>query len=315
MTILEQLDKMGACSKQKGILKVNNEIGLPYTLLKGQCSQPILTILAAVHACEYVGVKTTMELAQKWQFDKHGSVLLIHAVNITGLTQSYHRYVPEDNINLNSIFQDTTYQDTLSYAIKRTIQEHVFPHTNYLVDLHGGSSNELLTPHGYCSTQSQPDIFQTSHHMLLASQTPIIYHSSARGGVYQSAAIDYHIPSILLEQGDNGACRTEDVTAMMKAIHRIADYVFDGELFESQMHVKVIKNATYTYCTVDGFWTCNVKPNQQVQKGEKVGEIVDQYGEKLIDITAETTGIILYHKASLVAKRKDLLIAIGSEEK
>ena len=82
MTIKQELDSMAPCSSYQGSLSITDELAIQYTLLKGQATQPLLTISAAVHGCEYVGVKVLMDLAHEWDFSFQGSVLLLHAVNL-----------------------------------------------------------------------------------------------------------------------------------------------------------------------------------------------------------------------------------------
>ena len=311
MTILDMIDSLPPGSTQQGCLEGRGSVSLFYTILKGQTSRPLLTVSAAVHGCEYVGVKTVMELAHEWQFQGQGSILLLHAVNLTGFLSRETTLVPEDKLNLNRIFQDVKTPQTFSYQIKETIQEEIFPYTAYLVDLHSGSGEELLTPHGYYSVLADAEVAQESYQMLQASGTPLIYASKASGGMYQSASIDYGIPSILLEQGENGTCLPQDVLLMKEAVRQIATYVFEEKQPYYPMTPLFFDDSYSILCQTTGCWTCFVQPNQTVQEGQIIGEICDIYGNIIETIRAERDGLVLYQKATLVVFEGELLVAVA----
>lgn len=311
MTIMDIIDSLPAGSRHQGCLQGRGSVSLFYTILKGQASRPLLTVSAAVHGCEYVGVKTVMELSHEWQFAGQGSILLLHAVNLTGFLARETTLVPEDKVNLNRIFQDVQAPQTFSYQIKQTIQEEIFPYTDYLVDLHGGNREELLTPHGYYSLLADPAVAEVSYQMLQASGTPLIYASKASGGMYQSASIDYQIPSILLEQGENGTCLPQDVLVMKEAVRQVAAYVFDKVQPYYRTTSLYFDDSYYITCQGTGCWTCFVQPNQTVQEGQVIGEICDIYGNIMETIRAERDGLVLYQKATLVVFEEELLVAVA----
>ena len=163
MRIKQELDSMAPCSSYQGSLPITDELAIQYTLLKGQASQPLLTISAAVHGCEYVGVKALMDLAHEWDFNFQGSVLLLHAVNVSGFWARETTLVPEDGLNLNRIFQDQEPVSSLSYQIRSVIESQVFSVSDFLIDLHSGNREELLTPHGYYSLRANPEVVEKSY--------------------------------------------------------------------------------------------------------------------------------------------------------
>lgn len=312
MTILKLLENMAPFSRQQGTLDVADNVAIPYTLLKGKSCKPLVTISAAVHGCEYVGVKTVLNLSQQWDFKEEGSVLLLHTVNPTGFLSKTTTLVPEDQLNLNRIFQDTSNHDSLSYHIKKTICSKVLACSDYLIDLHGGNKEEILTPHGYYSTLAKEDVAQESFNMLRASGTPIIYASKATGGVYQAGALDYRIPSILLEQGDLGRCLPDDVQTMTQAVLNVVAYIFHKNLPPHTVEPRIFTKWYECVSAHDGCWTCNVLPNQDVKKGDVLGEITDIFGNVLENIVAQEDGLVLFQKATLVTKKDDVLVTIIS---
>lgn len=313
MTILELLENMSPFSKQQGTLVVSDEVAIPYTLLKGKKCKPLVTISAALHGCEYVGVKTVLNLSQQWDFKEDGSVLLLHTVNPTGFLSKTTTVVPEDSLNLNRIFQDKHVTASLSYRIKDVVCTEVLACSDYLIDLHGGNKEELLTPHGYYSTIAE-DVAEISYQMLRASGTPIIYASTASGGLYQAGAIDYHIPSVLLEQGDLGRCLPEDVQKMTQSVLDIVTYVFHQTLPVMDTKPRVFTTWHEIVSEYDGCWSCDVLPNDTINKGDRIGEVTDIFGNVLEEKIAQEDGVVLFQKATLVTKKDEVLVTIVSNQ-
>ena len=269
MRIKQELDSMAPCSSYQGSLPITDELAIQYTLLKGQASQPLLTISAAVHGCEYVGVKALMDLAHEWDFNFQGSVLLLHAVNVSGFWARETTLVPEDGLNLNRIFQDQEPVSSLSYQIRSVIESQVFSVSDFLIDLHSGNREELLTPHGYYSLRANPEVVEKSYQMLQASGTPIIYQSQDCGNLYHAASVDYGLPSILLEQGENGTCLPEDVLAMKESVKQVARYLFEGTMPYYKQAPLIFDDSYYLTCQRSGCWMCFVRPNQTGWSGHR----------------------------------------------
>ncbi len=135
---------MAPCSSYQGSLP-SRMSWLSSTPCSKDRLQPLLTISAAVHGCEYVGVKALMDLAHEWDFNFQGSVLLLHAVNVSGFWARETTLVPEDGLDLNRIFQDQEPVSSLSYQIRSVIESQVFSVSDFLIDLHSGNREELLT--------------------------------------------------------------------------------------------------------------------------------------------------------------------------
>lgn len=296
---------------QKNFFNIMNNIDLPYTLIKGKQNFPLVLITAAIHGCEYVGVKTTMELVKEEQLlNFSGSILLIHTVNVTGFYQKVTTLVPEDYVNLNRIFQDDSPLGTLSYRIKNFFRESILPVANFVIDLHGGNKEEFLTPHVYFSIRGDKDNVEKSKLLAQASGSPIIYESDFQGGLYQAAAIDFNIPSILLEQGDNGTCELSDIEEMKNSVMRVLDYISIGKL-EKKVQQDYYQDVFKLYSGNSGCWSCFVKPGDKVEKGQFIGQIQNVHGEILEKFYAKKSGVVLYQKATLVVYAGEALMTVA----
>lgn len=267
MKSLEKLMKdLRPASNYQSFLPVTEKVSLPFTLLKGKSSVPCLILTAGVHGSEYVGIKVLMDFVREMDLNQlAGSLCLFHLVNTEGFRLRHSHLVPEDGVDLNRIFQDGWEREGLSYQIKKVFQEEIFPLGDALIDLHGGNSLESLIPHAYYSTLAEKEVVELSKQMGLASDLPFIHASKARGGLYQAAAMDYGLPSVILEQGDRGSCQPEDVAALKKAVYRILDYLFH----QKEVHSKA-KIFTETYSlssSYSGAWYSELEVGTWVKEG------------------------------------------------
>ncbi|GGE34734.1 DUF2817 domain-containing protein [Streptococcus himalayensis] len=310
MTTLKKIiEKMTPYSSYQGELQVSQDVSLPFTLLKGASLHPFVTLTAAVHGSEYVGVRVLMDLVEEIDLlSLQGTLCLVHAVNPSGFWARSPYLVPEDQIDLNRIFQDDQTSDTLSYRIKKVLQEEVFSLTDALLDLHGGNALENLVPHVYYSTLALEEVVEKSKNMALASGIPILYASRARGGLYQSAAIDYGIPSIILEQGELGLCPKSDVIAMKTAVYGVLHYLWMGEL--PQVKAQLFEESYTLYSSYQGCWFSFIKAGDVVGCGQKLGEIRSIYGELLEEVVAPSAGLVLYQKVVVAVEAKEQLMFV-----
>lgn len=309
--MIELIENTPSHTLVRAYMPITDEYSIPYTLIKGRESHPLVLITAGIHGCEYVGMKTSMSVVKDIEAKQfEGSVLLFHAVNLTGFYQKITTLVPEDRVNLNRIFQDTNCYQTVSYQIKQVFREKLLPHVDYLLDLHGGNKEELLTPHVYYSLLGDKATVQASERLAQVSGSPIIFASSNVGGLYQAAAIDYKIPSILIEQGDSGTCLPEDIQKMKVSLLHLLEYIFEEKepAQTQQVYYKKCYSFSSSYLAC---WSCFVKPGDRVEKGQLIGQLHTIHGEVLEDFFALESGTVLYQKANLVTDRGESLITIA----
>lgn len=295
----------------KDSMVITDEYSIPYTLIKGRESHPLVLVTAGIHGCEYVGIKTTMALVADLEAKQYdGSILLLHAVNVSGFYHKITTIVPEDKVNLNRIFQDANHYPTISYQIKKFFRKKLLPYVDYVLDLHGGNKEELLTPHVYYSLLGDITTIQTSERLARVSGSPIIFASSDIGGLYQAAAIDYKIPSILIEQGDSGTCLPEDILNMKTSLLNLLEYIFEEK--EPPQTEQVYYKKTYSLnSNHSACWSCFVRPGDRVEKGQPLGQVHTIYGDLLEDFVALESGVVLYQKASLITYSGEALITIA----
>ena len=122
--------------KIKGFFNVSNtNMKLPATIISGNEEGKTVLITAGVHSCEYVGIETCKQLANRLgPKDIKGVLIIIPVVNTSGFESRMPTIVPEDNKNLNRVFpgkEDGTTSERLAWFLSNEI----FPKVDFYMDL------------------------------------------------------------------------------------------------------------------------------------------------------------------------------------
>ena len=105
---------------------------------------PTLLVTAGIHGGEYPGIAAAMELGRSLDPQEiHGSLIMLHPVNIQGFWARREFIVPEDGKNLNRVFPGNP-NGTLSEKTAGLISSSFFPLADFYVDLHSGDIHESL---------------------------------------------------------------------------------------------------------------------------------------------------------------------------
>lgn len=137
-------------SKLRTMLPVpGTEIEIPLTIINGAFDGPTLFVTAGIHGGEYPGIAAAMELGRSLDPQEiHGSLIMLHPVNIQGFWARREFIVPEDGKNLNRVFPGNP-DGTLSEKTAGLISSSFFPMADFYVDLHSGDIHESLHPYVY----------------------------------------------------------------------------------------------------------------------------------------------------------------------
>lgn len=89
-------------SKLRTMLPVpGTEIEIPLTIINGAFDGPTLLVTAGIHGGEYPGIAAAMELGRSLDPQEiHGSLIMLHPVNIQGFWARREFIVPEDGKKL-----------------------------------------------------------------------------------------------------------------------------------------------------------------------------------------------------------------------
>lgn len=300
--------------KRQVMLKPDMEdYEIPATLICGREPGKTLVVTAQIHAGEYNGTPAVIQAAREIDPKKlKGNLVLMHCVNTSGFWQQHWRTLPEDGFNLNADYPGRPDGSTGERLADWFVKE-IFPQADFLLDLHGGSVNEILTPCLFYSGAEK--VREESLAAAKALDVPYLIASEATRGEYSYAANFHAVPGLLLERGYGGFCREEWVAEHKRNIYLLLWHLdmYESEEPKAKYEPKIYTHAVYLESRQAGLWYPAVKEDEQITKDQLLGRLEDLFGNVIQEFRAEGDGVVFYYTGGLAVKEGDSLVAYGLE--
>ena len=288
---------------------------IPATLICGAEPGRTVVVTAQIHAGEYSGTPAVIQAAKEIDPGRlAGNLVLMHCVNTSGFWQRHWRTLPEDNFNLNAGYPGHP-KGTAGERLADWFVKEIFPKTDFLLDLHGGSVQERLAPCLFYPKAEQ--VTEQSLAAAKALDVPYAIASYADCGEYSYAANYHSIPGLLLERGYGGGCREEWVAGHKRNIYLLLRHLGMYESGEPEpiQEPKIYEQTIYLESTKARLWYPKIKEQSRVVKGQVLGHLEDMFGNVLQEFCAEGDGVVFYYMEGLSARERDILVAYGLEER
>lgn len=300
--------------KKSGYISIGNgEFELPVTVLHGEKPGKTVLITAGIHAAEYVGMQSAMELAEHLKIEKvAGTVVIVKVVNRQAFEMRSGSEGYEDGANLNRVFpgkETGSQMERLAYAI----EQELFPGVDFYIDLHSGDNYEQLTPYIYYAGVAEPQVVEKSREMAEQADVPYMVRSCVAGGGCYNYAAWKGIPSVLIERGQMGAWTKEESHSTRRDVRNILCHlgVYLGQKNYRNYYPLEVTDVSYQAADENGIWYPYKKPGDMIRKGEVLGVVKDYEGNPLEVSKAEYDGVILFQTGSLQVKEGGPMIAYG----
>lgn len=284
---------------------------MPATLICGR--QPGMTALitAQIHSGEYPGtpaiIRTALEIDPA---QLKGNLILVHCVNTSGFWARSNGRLPEDGANLNGCYPGRA-DGTPGERIADYFVKELFPHIDFLLDLHSGGQQEPLTPCLFFPCHKKVRAQSLSAAAVL--DIPYLIESSASTGEYSYAAAYMDIPGLLLERGHCGSCHENWIHAYQRDIRLLLQHMGMYDFGESHATCKktVYHKTIYMTAGEQGLWYPAIQENQRVEQGQLLGHTEDFFGRPLAEYRAEAEGTVFYYTSGLSVLPGSPLVAYG----
>ncbi len=307
---------MGGLSNRGALLPAEDKTGdyeMPMFLLNGTGEGKTVLISASIHSGEYAGVPAVIRAGRELDPKKLcGRLILLPCVNTSGFWALSPALVPENGSNLNRSYPGDP-EGGVGERIKDFFVRELFPHLDFMFDLHGGSVTEKMTPLIFFPRAER--VTEASLAAARATNVGVLVASDADNGQYSYAANFRDIPGMLLERGGGFYCDGEWQEADYKDIRLLLDHLglYPAEKGTRDETVKrrVFRDAVYLDFDEDGLWYPAVGVDTPVKKGQLLGTLRDFYGETVKEYFAEADAHVLYQWEGLAARKGDFLIAYG----
>jgi len=268
----------------------------PVTIVNGSAEGPNLWVHGAIHGDEYDGSRAIADLVRELDpRDVHGALIAIPVLNI-GAFQARQRTNPLDSKDLNRIFPGNpagTVTDQIAHALMTLILDNA----DYLVDLHGGGNEALMSFHAVFYDDAQLEASRTSERMARAIGAPVIQRSF--GVAFLEGSLWYQltrqgIPTVLFEAGGTGGPQDEYIALHREGLRRLMhlfEMIPGSVAVDEKCHV--LNRHRFIASTKGGFFRAEVKPGTHVRPGDVLGRVVDLFGTELEVVRAPAAGIAL----------------------
>ncbi len=300
---------------------LNNEIEVPILIFKGKTSGPVFTIIAGVHGYEYPPIIAVQELLQAFNPDVlSGTLIVIPLANPASFYGRSPFVNPQDHINLNRTFPGNPH-GTITQQIAHFITSSIIPASDVFLDIHGGDASEDLLPF-VCYYKNQQNPKETELAKRLAEQSGfkhvVSYGYSLKPNYPAKYAFKQAVQdgktALSIECGALGNVQTEAVALIKKGIYNmLAELKMCGTASNQNTNFTNLTHQFYIKSKHKGIFYSNFKAGDQVEKGEVIGHIKDEFGEILGEYKAFKSGIILYKIGTPPVNEGETIMCVGYE--
>jgi predicted deacylase len=170
---------------------------------------------------------------------------------------------------------------------------------DFLIDLHsGGLLYNLPTLIGY--TYEKSDLGRRSRAAAEAFGAPVLWGHPLPmpPGRSLSAATDLGIPSLYTEAPGGGLARPDDVACFTEGVLNVMKHLgmIEGQPRPRPMTHHLIGEGNMDQvisAPVAGYFLPEVELLQEVRAGQRLGTILDFFGQPLAEITADRAGVVI----------------------
>ena len=277
---------------------LGREISIEILVINGIKEGPTIGCFGAIHGDELNGTGILHHLSQGFDHLSRTSDDLINPKSLSGAlilvplanpsaVLSGTRYGP-DGRDLNRQFPGNK-KGNWSRRLAHTLFHQIVIKCDMIVDLHTAPSSRLNIPHIRVDLENKK-----AKKMAQLFGLQLILHSKGSNGTLRNAAMEYGIPTILLEAGTSHKFEPEMVRLGLRGLLEL----FSGlNMIEKRNKIcslnLIVKKSRWIRSTKGGLLHLSVDGGDIVDIGDEIGTIVNPLGEKTETILSPVEGIII----------------------
>lgn len=303
-------EKPLAMGKYPFAIPVDGGEPIPAVRMVGGKRGKTLVVTAGVHGDEYVAIQAVKELIHEIRVEElAGQVVFVPVVNRGGFYAGTY-LVPQDKENLNRCFPGKP-NGSLTWRIAHALERELYTGADFLLDLHGGSPYETMTPLVFFPVDAGRELADITRRAAQQLSLAYLVQSYAKNGLYSWAA-QCGIPALLVERGDGGRWSEAEVAACKKNVWELMQVLGIRPYHASEARPVEIGDARYETAQARGYWYCCKKAGEPFATGELLGRLTDEGDNILQALYAPYDGVVLYATNSLGVEAGFPLMAYGT---
>lgn len=259
----------------------------PVDVVHGDRAGPVLCLTAAVHGDELNGVEVVRRVMKELSTSPlAGTVIGVPVVNLFGFSRN-SRYLP-DRRDLNRFFPGSP-TGSIASRIAHSFFDQVARHCDALVDMHTGSFDRINLPQVRADLRI-PHVLEFTRGF---GATPVL-HSAGSRGMLRVAATQAGIPAVTFEVGGPGELEPREIEAGVQAlftlVHKLGMVRDSPAWLEPQA---IFYESRWVRANRGGMLISDVTLGERVQRGQRIGLIVDPLENSETDIVASVSGRVI----------------------
>ncbi len=271
---------------------------LPFLRVMGKADGPALLVIAGVHGDEYEGVEAIPLIFQTVQPEAlRGRLLMVPLCNPPAY-ETITRSSPLDGLNLARVFPGDP-DGSVSQRIAHAITGKLMKAADLLIDLHsGGLTYDIPTLVGY--SHGSDDLDRRSLSAARAFGAPVLWGHPppVPPGRSISAAVDLGVPWLYTEAPGGGTVRPEDVAlyrdGVLRVMQSLGMLAGDPKAQPVTHHLIGSGNLDQVISApVAGYYRPEVRLLEEVRAGQRLGAILDLFGQVAAEGRADRDGIVI----------------------
>ena len=289
MNVDQALEKPG--EKTYGFIEVGrtsiNTYRIPVVVISGAKPGKKVCFLAGTHGTEYASIEGLIRAVKELDPSKmSGSIVAVTVLNGPHFEHRSAFLSPIDQLNQNRQFPGIA-DGTLSQRTAYVVFNELVSKCDALADLHGGDIGEDIDCMVIAGKGGGQDVEKAAVDMASCFPTEYISQLPERvSGLTMTAQKEYGIPCVTSEAGTPYPVREEHILFHYEGVMNILKYfkILPGE---PKLSKPVINPKGHRFKTEHaGIWHGFVELGSRVNKGEKIGEVTDLFGNILETFTA-----------------------------
>lgn len=275
---------------------VSCSVRVPFIVVRGERSGPVLGITAAVHGNELNGISIIHHLLDDLDLGElSGTVVCAPIVNVPAYNHGIRKF--PDGSDLNHVFPgkpNGTAAEQYAYAFESTMM----PCLDYLVDIHTASEGRLNTL--YVRVDFDDPV---AREMALDFNPHILLHGRGGEGTLRTAARNRSIPTITVEAGNPSVIQGRmvyegeiGVRNVLKGLNMLC-----GSL-QTRRDPVMCQASEWLRTSSGGLLETHFKLYELVSENQLMATVRDPFGNKVAEYYAPFHGVVIGKAANPAAE-------------
>lgn len=274
---------------------------------------PRVCLLAGVHGCEYSSIAAVVQFMRELDVSAvAGSIVAVPIVSPTSFAARSPFVVPEDGRNLNRCFPGDP-QGSFTEVLAHHVFSEFVAGSDLLIDLHGGDMVEALEPFALYDAspvrESAEGLARAFGFRYVVCDT-----TDTLGGTTSAAAATAGIPGFIAEAGGRGLLEPTAVARHLRGLRTAlrAAGVLDGAPDPPPANQQLVERFLWLRTSTAGWWQPAVDVGTTCAAGDRLGTVLNGFGDLVETITAPEAGVLLFLTSSPAVQADGLLLGLGA---